>query len=330
MDSPVIALACGDYPRTRLMRESQVDLGGARLVYISLPPAEIFWRMLKFDEFDASEMSLSAYIMGLSRGDTRFVAIPVFPSRAFRHAFIFVNRGSGILGPEDLRGKRVGVPEYHMTASLFIRGMLADEYGVQPAEMSWFQGGIESPGRQERVSLDLPADVSVTHVPDRTLDEMLVTGAIDAVFSATVPPSVRNGSGNVGRLFDDPKAIETEYYRRTGIFPIMHTVVIKREVLERYPWMSTELRKAFESSKEDYYRRLARTHSDPGCGMPFGHYEAEESRALFGDDFWPYGVERNRPTLEAAVRYSWEQRLSARPVDVQELFDPAAASLSVE
>jgi len=325
-----MSLACGDYARTRGLREGTVHVEGVELTYLSLPPAEIFWRMLRFEEFDASEMSLSAHIMDISRGDRRFVAIPVFPSRMFRHSFIFVNRAAGIGSPQDLRGKRVGVPEYHMTAAMFIRGMLADEYGVQPSDLDWYQGGLEAPGRIERMELDLPDDVSLTHVPDRTLDAMLDAGELDALFSATVPPSVRAGSPRVARLLADPKQAEIEYFERTKIFPIMHTVAIRREVVDRYPWLPTELRKAFETAKAAYYDRLRRTHADPGCGLPFAHYESEETFKVFGDDFWPYGIAPNRPTLDAAVRYSREQHLSARPVAVEELFDPAASELSVE
>lgn len=325
-----ISLACGDYARTRGLRDGTVQIEGLDLTYLSLPPAEIFWRMLRFEEFDASEMSLSAHIMGVSRGDSRFVAIPVFPSRIFRHSFIFVNRGAGIEAPHDLRGKRVGVPEYHMTAAMFIRGMLADEYGVQPSDLTWFQGGLEAPGRVERMQLDLPDDLRVNHVPDRTLDEMLDAGDIDALFSATVPPSMRAGSPRVARLFGDPKRAEIDYFQRTKIFPIMHTVAVRREVVDRYPWLPTELRKAFETAKAVHYERLQRTHADPGCGLPFAHYESEETFNVFGADFWPYGVRPNRPTLEAAVRYSHEQHLSARLVSVEELFDPSASELSVE
>jgi 4,5-dihydroxyphthalate decarboxylase len=216
-----------------------------------------------------------------------------------------------------------------MTAAMFMRGFLAEDFGVMPNQMQWFQGGIEAPGREERVELDL-TDVSVTHIPDRTLDEMLVAGDLDALFSATIPPSIRSGSSKVARLFDEPRTVEMDYYRRTAIFPIMHTVVVKRALVEQYPWLPTELQHGFERSKQAYYSRIAHSHNDPGCGLPFAHFELEETRAQFGNDFWPYGVERNLPTLEAAVRFSWQQGLSVRPVSVEEMFDAGAANLSVE
>ena len=282
-------------------------------------PGETFWRQLKHAEFDASEMSLSAYILLRSRGDDRFVGIPVFPLRAFRHSYIFVNEGSGIETPEQLAGRTVGVPEYHMTAALFIRGMLADEYGVDLKSINWIQGGQEKLGRRERVDLELPADIRVHHVGDDTLSNMLENREIDALFTAVVPSSFFRPGTGVRRLFDDPRRAEADYFKKTGIYPIMHLVVLRHDVYERAPWVAQELLKAFEESKRAWFSAMVR-YGPMESSLPWFALEAERTIGELGADYWPYGLEKNRPTLEAAARYSLEQGLSARPVSVQEMF----------
>lgn len=315
-----LALACGEYDRMRAIWSGRISPEGISLTYLSLPPGEIFWRMLKYEEFDVSEMSLSAYILGLSRGDQRFVAIPVFPSRIFRHSFIFVNSHAGIREPEQLKGRRIGVPEYHMTAALFIRGLLSDEYGVHPTDLQWYQGGLERPGRIERLELTLPPSLRLQQVGDRTIDEMLIAGDLDAIATASIPPSFRKGSPEVRRLFPNAKDVERESYKRTGIFPIMHVIVIKREIFDQHPWVAQSLMKAFQEAKAEFYARLSGTVAATATILPFSNHNVEETTSLFGADFWPYGVEANKATLEAALRYSHEQGLSARKVSLEELF----------
>lgn len=315
-----LALACGEYDRMRALWSGKVSPEGISLTYLNLSPAEIFWRMLQYEDFDISEMSLSAYILGLSRGDQRFVAIPVFPSRIFRHSFIFVNSHAGIQEPAQLKGRRVGVPEYHMTAALFIRGLLSDEYDVHPTDLHWFQGGQERPGRIERLELTLPQSIRLERVVDRTIDEMLIAGDLDAIATASVPPSFRKQIPHIRRLFPDAKDVEKESYRKTGIFPIMHIIVIKREIFERHPWVTQSLMKAFQEAKAEFYARLSGRVSAAAAVLPFSNHDVEETVSLFGADFWPYGVEANSRTLEAALRYSYEQGLSSRKVSLEELF----------
>lgn len=313
-----VSLACGVYDRTLGLRDGSVQPEGIDLNYFDLRPTELFWRMVRHQEFDAAEMSLSAHIMNVSRGDERLVGIPVFPLRVFRHAFVFVNQDARISSPEDLRGKRVGVPEYHMTAALFARGFLADDYQVRPNDIHWFQGGVTRPGRMERVELDLPSGVTLEVVQDRTLDDMLAAGAIDALVSASVPPSFGKYP-KVRRLFADPMPVELDWYRRTGIFPIMHLVVVRRSLLDHNPWVAVSLMKAFERAKQQFLSSLDGRGAALSA-LPFHQLHVEEAMEVFSRDFIPYGTERNMATLEAALRYSHEQGLSARRVDVQELF----------
>ena len=320
-----LTLGCGLYDRTIPLADGGVVAEGLDLDFTPLRPNELFRRMLHDEEFDAAEMSLSAFILGLSRGDRRFVGIPVFPSRVMRHSYVFVNRSAGIAVPQDLRGKRVGVPEYHMTAALFIRGFLSDDYGVLPAEMTWYQGGQQRPGRQERVELRLPGDLSLEVVEDRALDDMLEAGEIDALVTARVPSSFLRRSAQVGRLFPDPKRVEIAWVRRTGIFPIMHLVVIRREVYERHPEVAPSLFDAFQQAKDV----IAETFDGRGAAhsiLPMFQLHLEEMNSVFGPDLCPYGVETNRATLDAALRYSHEQGLSERIVGLEELFAPNSLS----
>jgi 4,5-dihydroxyphthalate decarboxylase len=267
--------------------------------------------MLQYNEFDASELSLSNYILGLARGDRRFVGIPIFPYRTFRHSMIWVNTDSGIRQPKDLIGKRMGIPEYATTAQLFVRGMLQDEYGVRPEQIEWFRG------REERVDLDLPSNVLVHDAgSDRALETMLEKGKLDAVATFKAP---RVNMPQVIRLFPNVREVEAEYYRRTRIFPIMHLVVIKREIYERHPWAAMSLVRAFQAAKERCYQR-AKQYSVMYAITPWMRLEIEESEQIFGKDPYPYGVDPNLQTLEAATRFSYEQALSKRKIEINELF----------
>lgn len=310
-----LTLACGDYDRTHALVTGTVRPEGIDLNFVPLSPAEIFWRMLRHAEFDASELSLSGYVMGLSRGDTRFIAIPVFPLRLFRHSYIWFNAGSGVEQPSDLAGKRIGIPEYHMTALLYIRGMLHHDHGVRAEDVRWVRG------RTERVELRLPPSVELTDLqPGQSMDDLLERGELDAVAGTRAPRAFHRGGSRIRRLFEDPRATEIEYFRRTGIFPIMHVVVLRREIYEEHRWVAASLAKAFQDAKDEAYRRIEETSSI--YSLPFLQFDLEESRRVFNGDPFLYGVERNRPTLEAAVQYSQEQYLSDRPVSVEELFAP--------
>lgn len=315
-----LSVGCGPYDRVAALRDGSVRSQSLELDVVTTDgPAEVFWRQLNYVEFDVAEMSLSAYIMLLSRGDRRFVGIPAFPLRAFRHGFIFINRKAGITKPEDLAGRRVGVPEYHMTAAMYIRGMLKDDYGIAPESIEWVQGGQEKAGREERIELRLPPEIRLRVERSRSLNELLIAGEIDAIFTATAPSSVISAPAVVGRLFGDTRAVETDYYRRTGIFPIMHVVVIRAEILDQSPWVAQEVMKVFDRARSIWLRQLT-TNQHLLSGLPWIELELEYTERLFGANYWPYGVAANLPTLEAATRYSFEQGLSARQVGVPELF----------
>ena len=321
-----LTLACSDYDRTSALALGDVKPEGINLNYLRLPVEEIFWRMLRHQEFDVAEMSLSSYLMQRSRNDN-FSAIPVFPSRYFRHSCIFINTRAGIERPEDLAGKRVGVPEYQMTAPLWQRALLQHEYGVHPSAIHCFQGGLEQPGREEKVSLNLPANITIQPIKsDQILSQMLEAGEIDALLSARAPSTFDSNNlvssgGVVRRLFPDFKQVEQEYFRKTGIFPIMHVVVLRKDVLERYLWAAGSLYKAFCRAKDQLFEQLADT-SALRLSLPWLAAELEETRRLMGADFWPYGVDANIKTLEAATQYSHEQGLTPRKLTVEELFVP--------
>ncbi|HXG52319.1 MAG TPA: ABC transporter substrate-binding protein [candidate division Zixibacteria bacterium] len=315
----LLTLACEDYDRTRPLREGAVKPEGIDLNYLVMPVEEIFWRMMKYEEFDASELSLGALLIAAGRGRRPFVAIPVFPSRTFRHRCIFVNAERGITRPEDLRGKRVGVPEYSMTAAVWLRGLLQHEYGVAPEEIFWVQAGEEHPGRKDRVDFELPPRIRIESIPDRTLNDMIETGEIDAMMSPRMPSCFVAGSPKVRRLFPDYKRAEMDYYRRTGLFPLMHVVVVRRAVYEAFPWVAQALYKAFCEAKDRCMRELYDTNV-LRVSLPWTAAEYEEIRDLMGEDYWPYGLEPNRRNLETLNGYLHEQGLVAAPLVLDELF----------
>ena len=313
-----VTLACGAYDRTLPLALGDVRPQGIDLTYLPMHPEEVFWRMLRHGEFDAAEMSMSSYLLRRARGDDSLLAIPVFTSRMFRHSCVWVNAEAGVGRPEDLKGKRMGVPEYQVTAVVWIRGFLQDDYGVAPSDMRWYRGGLIQPGRVEKLAIS-PRGVQLTTIsPERTLSDMLASGEIDALM-APRPPSTYDGV-KVRRLFEDFRSVEADYYRRTRIFPIMHTVVIRRELLDRYGWLARSLYDAFSEAKQRSMQNLVNYPSALVTSLPWQLAETEATRALMGDDFWPYGVEPNRKTLEALARYSYQQGLAEREIKVDEMF----------
>jgi 4,5-dihydroxyphthalate decarboxylase len=315
-----LTLACGAYDRTAPLALGDVRPAGIELTCLRLPVEETFWRMTRHAEFDVAEMSLSSYLIRRSRGDDELVAIPVFLSRFFRHSCLFVSAESGISRPEDLRGKRIGVPEYQMTAAVWIRGFLQDDYGVRPADCRWSTGGLEQTGRIEKVPIQIPG-VQIDPIgPDQTLSAMIASGEIDALMGARAPSSF--DGRRVRRLFPDYRAVEEDYFRRTGIFPIMHTVVIRRAVADQHPWVARSLYDAFCAAKDQTLVQIGDSVA-LAASLPWLVPEVEATRALMGDDYWPYGLEPNRTTLEALARYDHEQGLAARLVAVGELFAPS-------
>ncbi len=317
-----LSFACWNYDRTRALADGRVKPDGIDLIYLDQVVEETFFRMAKFREFDLAEMSLSSYSISLHRDKPPFIAIPVFPSRMFRHAGIFVSAKSGIREPKDLVGKKVGVPEYQLTAPVWMRGILQDEYGIDPSSVTYFFGGEEEPGREEKLKIDLPAKFKVHPIPhDKTLSQMLADGEIDALYAPRIPSVFRTRPGSVRRLFDDFATVEKAYYAKTKIFPIMHTVAIRREVYESNRWIAQTLMKAFEAAQRLTYEDLDATAAIKTM-IPWQTAAVEETRRLMGENWWPYGVQPNYQVLETFLRYHHEQGLSKRRLKPEELFAP--------
>jgi len=317
-----LTLGCWNYDRTRALQDGRVQPDGIELIYLDMPVEETFFRMLRNREFDIAELSLSSYAVSLFKEPRPFIAIPVWPSRFFRHSSIYVNAASGISEPKDLIGKRIGNPEYQMTAPVWIRGILADEYGLPADSVTYMTGGEEEPGRSEKLKLDLPRNIRVQPIgPTQTLSEMLATGEIAALQTARMPSSFRSGGGRVRRLFENYVDVEKDYYRRTRIFPIMHTVAVRRELYEAHPWIAQSLYKAFRAAQRETYKDLEETAALKTM-LPWLIAHVEEARRELGDDFWPYGFHENRSTLATFLRYHFEQGLSKRLLEPEELFAP--------
>ncbi|MBI3014192.1 MAG: ABC transporter substrate-binding protein [Candidatus Tectomicrobia bacterium] len=311
-----LTIACGNYDRTRALLDGRIEPEGIDLNYIPMRPGETFWRMLNNEEFDASEMSLSSYTILRSKGDTRFVALPVFPSRIFRQCCVYVYSRAGIKRPQDLKGKRLGAADYQMTAAVWVRGFLQHDYGVMPEDLNWVVGA------PVRFGVSIPSRVRIEQIsPGQSLDEMLDRGEVDALIGVTFPRPFLAGSTRVRRLFPNYRKVEEEYYRRTGIFPIMHTFVLKTKLFEAEPWAAISLYKAFVQAKQLNYQTLYDTDALP-ASLPWLIDEIETSRRIFGKDIWNYSIEGSRPTLEALVQYLDEQGLTARKMTIEELFVP--------
>jgi len=315
-----LTIACGDYDRTRPIRDGRVPVVGCDVTYLALPPEEIFFRTVKYDEFDVAELSLSSYIMEKARGDTNYIALPVPVSRVFRHSGVYIRTDRGISRPEDLKGKIVGIPEYQITAGLWVRGIFQDEHGVKPSDIRWRNGGQEEPGRVERARLDLPADVELETIPvDKTLSDMLADGALDALIAARVPSCFKNGVPHVGRLYPDYRAAEQDYFRRTGLFHIMWVIGVRKSLVERYPWLPTNVYRAFVEAKRIAIAELEAINA-LSVTLPWLSAEVDATRAVMGEDYWPYGIEGNTVCVETMARYAYEQGLADRQMTVQELF----------
>ena len=313
-------IACWDYDRTRPLTDGRVQPEGINLDITVLRPREIFPRMLQDQEFHASEMSLASYVILKARDQCPFVAIPVMLSKIFRHDCIYVRPDAGINEPADLRGKRIGLPQYSSTAGVFIKGLMQHEYGVSPQQMTWFMGGQDTPAPAPLVPLDLPDDIHLEFIPeDKTLEEMLADGELDALFATYIPNLFLSGSPTIARLFPNFKEVEQDYYRRTGIFPIMHTVVIREDVHREHPWVAASLYEAFSQAKDLAVGGLYDTDA-LALTLPFLIDHLEESRRIFGSDYWSYGVESNRPALEGLSQYVVDQGLAPRVVSTEELF----------
>jgi 4,5-dihydroxyphthalate decarboxylase len=314
-----LTLACGPYDRTRALADGRVPVEGTDLRYIALDPEEIFFRMLGHGEFDVSELSLSSYLLTHLAGGP-LIAIPVFPSRSFRHSGVYVREQSDVTRPEDLAGRTVGVAEYQLTANVWIRGILQEYHGVPARSVRYRTGGLNEPGRAEKIPLDLPPDIDIAPIPaGQTLAELLGSGEIDAIYSPRAP--ISPAGARLRRLFTDPRQAEQDYYRASGVFPVMHVVVIQRQLYEANRWLAQSLMKSFAQAKTLAYADLQRTAA-LAVTLPWVREEYEATVDLLGPDYWSYGLDANRPVLETFIRYADEQGMIAKRPDPAELFAP--------
>jgi len=318
-----LTLAIGDYDHTRDVALGAVRPDGIELIHLALPVEEIFFRFTKYREWDVSEMSFGKVVALASQDDRSLVALPVFPSRVFRLSSIYVRGDGPVRSAGDLAGKRIGVPEWAQTAAIYTRGYIAHELGLALADIEWVQAGLNEAGRVEKVALKLPPGIRLRPVRDATLNDMLLAGELDAVLSARPPRGF--AEGRITRLYPEYREAEEAYFRKTGVFPIMHVVALRRDVFERDPWVAMNLFKAFEEAKRRSLARLADVTASHAPLAWIGDYSARMQR-LFGDDPWPYGVEPNRRTLEAFLEFAFEQGVCHRRLAVEELFPAELAT----
>ena len=316
-----LSVAVGDYDRTRALIDGAVQIDGVAPVFMTLSPEEIFFRAFRGAEFDICELSMSSFTVKTALKDCPYVGVPAFVSRAFRHTSIYV-RTDRVKAPKDLKGRRVGLPEYQLTANVWARALLQADFGVKPSDISWVRAGIEEPGRPEKITLKLPKGVRLENGPEgSTISQLLADGEIDG-FIAPRPPALARPQKNIGWLFRDPTAAAKDYYKRTGIFPIMHIVGVRRELADKHPWLPAAVLKAFEQAKAAALEKLSDT-SATKVTLPFVEERLKEARELMGHDFWSYGIAPNRKVLETFLHHHHGQGLSPRLVKVEEMFHPS-------
>jgi 4,5-dihydroxyphthalate decarboxylase len=316
-----VSLAIADYDHARDLVDGTVRVEGADIIPLRLTVEEIFHRFMKYREFDVAEMSFGKVIALAAQGDRSLVALPVFPRRVFRHSSIYVRADAGIAAPGQLAGRKIGIPEWAQTAAVYSRGMLVHDYGVDLNSIQWIQAGVNDPGRAEKVKLSLPAGLRYESAPDRSLSQMLLAGEIDAALTARPPAPFVAGDARVRRLFPDFRSAERAWWEKTGIFPIMHVMAMRRDVFDRAPWLAMNLVKAFEDAKNRSLERIS-ADLESYLPLPWAPAEAGYARERLGGDFWPYGVEPNRRTLEAFTQYAFEQGVCARRLAPEEIFSP--------
>ena len=318
-----LSIAVGDYDRNRPLVDGSVQIDGVDPVFMLLTPEEMFFRAFRYADFDISELSLSSFTVKTANRDNPYIGVPVFPSRAFRHTSIVIRTDRGIKTPADLKGRRIGTPEYQLTACVWARALLEDEFGVKPSDITWVRGGMETPGRIEKINLNLPPDVKLESAPaDKTLNQMLEDGEIDGIVGPRIPSCMERGEPNVDWLFEDPTAAATDYYKRTGVFPIMHVLGIRKDLVEKHPWLPATVFKGFELAKAAAIAKLSDT-SATKVTLPFVEEQLRAARKLMGRDFWSYGLDANRETLDTFLRHHHAQGLSSRRVEPEELFHPS-------
>ena len=326
----ILSLACWNYDRCEPLIDGRVAIDGVQLQPNVIYPTKIFARAFTESSFDICELSASSYVMQVAQGQCEYAAIPVFVSRAFRHGGFYVRADAGIASPKDLEGRVIGVPEYQMTMALWARGILQDDYGVDCRTFKTRTGGTNKAGRKERLPLVLPDDMDVRPIDDaETLNDLMLAGALDAMISPMTPQAFTDGDSRIRRLFADPTAEERAYFQRSGLFPIMHVIGIRRRLVDANPKLAVDVFKSFVAARRIAMDRLEETATASAnrLHLPWVAAEWEATRALMGNDYWPYGVAENAADLEALCRYSYEQHLAPRPLDVGELFVPATVDL---
>lgn len=321
MNKLPISVAMPAYDIVRDVMTGHIAAEGIDITFLTFPVEEIFYRALVHREWDASELSFAKYAALRAQGDETFIGLPIFPSRMFRHGSLFIRRDGPIKAISDLKGRRVGVPEWAQTAAVYSRGLLAHQYGIDLRAIEWVQAGTNEVGRVEKVDLQLPDGLKLSRVPERSLNEMLLSGEIDAVLSARPPASFTAGHPNVRRFFENVEEVEAAYYRDTGIFPIMHVFALRRTVLDAHPWVARNLFKAFEEARRRSIER-ALDNTLPFFPIPWGPEHARRGMELLGPQYFAYGVEPNRKTLAAFLLYAFEQGVCKRHLSVEELFAP--------
>lgn len=324
MSRVTLSIAVSDYDHVRDLITGNAPLEGIDLIALQMPLEEIFYRFIKYREWDVSEMSFAKYVAMTAEGSADFAALPVFPSRMFRMSSIYVRADSPLTKAEDLKGKRVGIPEWAQTAAVYTRGWLTETVGLKLSEIEWLQAGVNEPGRTEKVRIALPPGVLCAAVPDRSLTEMLLDGTLDAVFSAHPPAPFEKDTGEIRQLLSDHHAVEMEYYRTTGIFPIMHVIVVQKAIIDRHPWVAQNLYQGFEAARRASLVRL-RELTASRFPLPWAAVRAREAEAMFGELF-PYGVEANRVTLDAFLRFANNQGLTSELLKTCALFPANTAS----
>jgi len=317
-----LSVAIGNYDRVRTLLDGSVQIDGVDPIFMTLPPEEIFFRAFRTVDFDICELSMSSFTVKTAEGTCPYVGVPAFVSRAFRHNSIYV-RTDRIKSPADLKGKRIGLPEYQLTACVWARIILEDDHGIKPSDVTWVRGGIDDPSRPEKITIKLPGGVRLENAPEgKTISQLLEAGEIDAFVALRAPSLAGKRHPHIGWLFPDPIAAGRDYYRRTGLFPIMHVTGIRRTLVERHPWLPAAVLKAFTQAKAKCLEELEDT-SATKCTLPFVEEELKAARELMGHDFWSYGLAPNRKVLETFLRHHHAQGLSARLLTPEELFHPS-------
>ncbi len=318
-----LSIAIGDYDRTRPLVDGAVQIDGVDPIFSLLVPEEIFFRAFRYAEFDVCELSLSSFSVKTAANNCPYVGVPVFPSRAFRHTSVVVRNDRNIKTPDDLRGRRIGIPEYQLTANVWMRAILEDEHGVPPSAITWVRAGYDEPGRIEKIALKLPPDVKVEDAPpSETLSSLLDKGHIDGVMGPRAPRAFDRGDPRLSWLYPDPAAAAAAWFEKRRLFPIMHIIGVRRTLVERHPWLPATLAKAFEQAKTVALAKLTDT-SATKVTLPFVEEQLRTVRLRMGDDFWPYGFAANSHVLDYFLKQHHRQGLSSRQLAPEELFHPA-------